>query len=209
MSIFRASKSEAVYFDMFIDFAQKAYEAAKSLDVLINDYTDVDAKVNGIIYYEQECDKLVHGIMRKLNSSFVTPLDREDIDHIGHVMDNVVDGIEAAAQCFTMYNVTQIRQEAKEMAALIVRCTADLLELMIELKRMKKSKTLQKIIIEINSIENEGDVIYRNALFNLFKHESVTTDIIKWKDMFELLENTIDACEDVANIVEGVVMKHA
>lgn len=209
MSIFRVSKNDAVYFDMFIEFAQKAYESAKSLDDLISDYTDIDNKVQKIICQEQDCDKLVHAIMRKLNSSFVTPLDREDIDHIGHVMDNVVDGIEAAAQCFTMYNVTQIKAEAKEMSALIVRCTAELLQLMIELKRMKKSKTLQKIIIEINSIENEGDDIYRNALYGLFVKGADAVEIIKWKDMFELLENTIDACEDVANIVEGVVMKHA
>jgi uncharacterized protein len=209
MSIFRVSKNESVYFDMFIEFAQKAYDAAKSLDELINDYTEIDGKVKGIICQEQDCDKLVHAIMRKLNSSFVTPLDREDIDHIGHVMDNVVDGIEAAAQCFTMYHVTEIKEEAKAMSALIVRCTAELLQLMVELKRMKKSKTLQKIIIEINSIENEGDDIYRNALYSLFMNGAPTTEIIKWKDMFELLENTIDACEDVANIVEGVVMKHA
>jgi predicted phosphate transport protein (TIGR00153 family) len=209
MSIFRVSKSEAVYFDMFIDFAQKAHEAAISLEDLINDYTDIETKVQRIVNQEQECDKLVHAIMRKLNSSFVTPLDREDIDHIGHVMDNVVDGIEAAAQCFTMYNVTQIKEEAKAMSALIVRCTAELLQLMIELKRMKKSKTLLKIIIEINSIEHEGDDVYRNALYGLFVKGADGVEIIKWKDMFELLENTIDACEDVANIVEGVVMKHA
>lgn len=209
MSIFRASKNDAVYFDMFIDFAQKAYDSAKSLDDLINDYTDIETKVKKIICQEQDCDKLVHAVMRKLNSSFVTPLDREDIDRIGHEMDNVVDGIEAAAQCFTMYNVTKIKEEAKAMSALIVRCTAELLQLMVELKRMKKSKTLQKIIIEINSIENEGDDIYRNALYGLFGQGADAVDIIKWKDMFELLENTIDACEDVANIVEGVVMKHA
>jgi uncharacterized protein len=209
MSIFRVSKSEAVYFDLFIDFASRAYESAQSLEELINDYTDIQTKVEKIQCQEHDCDKLVHEIMRKLNTSFVTPLDREDIESIGHVMDNVVDGIEAAAQCFTMYNVVAIKDEAKAMSALITRCTAELQMLMVELKRMKTSKTLQKLIIEINSIENEGDEIYRNALSALFKNESNAIDIIKWKDMYELLENTIDACEDVANIVEGVVMKHA
>lgn len=209
MSIFRVSKSEAVYFDLFIDFAGKAHVAAQKLEELINDYTDVDAKVEKISCQEHDCDKLVHEIMHKLNTSFVTPLDREDIDRIGHVMDNVVDGIEAAAQCFTMYNVTAIKDEAKAMSALITRCTAELQQLMLELKRMKKSKNLKKIIIEINSIENEGDEIYRNAINSLFLKEANAINIIKWKDMYELLENTIDACEDVANIVEGVVMKHA
>jgi uncharacterized protein len=209
MSIFRVSKSEAVYYDLFINFANKAYYAAQLLDELINDYTDIQTKVEKISCQEHECDKFVHEIMHKLNTSFVTPLDREDIERIGHVMDNVVDGIEAAAQCFTMYNVTTIKEEAKEMSKLIVRCTAELQMLMVELKRMKKSKTLQKLIIEINSIENEGDDIYRNALYALFQKEAEAKEIIKWKDMFELLENTIDACEDVANIVEGVVMKNA
>jgi uncharacterized protein Yka (UPF0111/DUF47 family) len=209
MSIFRVSRNESVYFDMFIDFSVKANEAAKLLEELIDDFTDVGSKVERINCKEHDCDILVHDIMRKLNSSFVTPLDREDIDRIGHVMDNVVDGIEAAAQCFTMYNVTAIKDDAKAMSALITRCTAGLMALMQELKRMKTSKTMHKIIIEINSYENEGDELYRNALNNLFLKESDPVDIIKWKDMFELLENTIDACEDVANIVEGVVMKHA
>ena len=209
MSIFRVSKAEAVYFDLFTQFADKAHESAVALETLVNNYTDVDTQVCGIREIEHDCDKLVHAIMSKLNKSFVTPLDREDIDHIAKFMDNVVDQVEAAAQCFSTYNVTVIREQAKDLSAVITKSTALLQLLFIELKRMKKSTTLHKHIIEINSLENEGDIIYRDALCDLFRNEKDPIEVIKWKDLYELLENATDACEDVANIVEGVVMKHA
>lgn len=209
MSIFRVSKSEAIYFDLFIQFAEKANKAALALDDLINNYTDVPKKVESIRVIEHDCDKLVHEIMHKLNTSFVTPLDREDIDRIGHVMDNVVDGIEEAAQSFSTYNVTVMRDEARAMSKKLLQCTVSLQDLMIELKNMRKSKRLKTLIIEINSIENEGDIVHSEALRKLFVSETNAVEIIKWKDLLALLENSIDACEDVANIVEGVVMKHA
>lgn len=208
MSIFRISKSEAVYFDLFIQFAEKANKAALALDDLVHNYMDVPRKVESIRDIEHECDMLVHEIMHKLNTSFVTPLDREDIDRIAHVMDNVVDGIEEAAQSFQTYCVTCVRDEARTMSKQILRSTASLQELMVELKNMRRSKRLKPIIIEINSIENEGDAVYREALRRMFMEETGAVEIIKWRNLFMILENSLDACEDVANIVEGVVMKH-
>jgi predicted phosphate transport protein (TIGR00153 family) len=209
MSIFRVSKKEAVFFDWFIEFAQLANKAAEALEDLIHDYTDVSEKIVIIEKYENQCDLLVHTILERLNASFITPIDREDIDRIAHELDDVVDNIEASAHRFRMYNVETVKEEAKTLGCLITLCTAELVQLMTELKRMTKSKSLQKKIIEINRIENEGDNVYRNAIRELFLCETNAVEIIKWKDMFQLLEDSLDACEDVANIIEGVVMKHA
>jgi uncharacterized protein Yka (UPF0111/DUF47 family) len=108
-----------------------------------------------------------------------------------------------------MFNVKDIKEEAITLATLNVKCTKELNDVMIELKNMKKSTSLKGKVIEINRIENEGDDIYRNAIAKLFVTEKDPVEIIKWKEIYEYLENTLDACEDVANIVEGVVMKHA
>lgn len=209
MSIMRVSKKEGIFFDWFIEFAQLANKAAEALEDLVHDYTDVSEKILIIEKYESECDLLVHNIFARLYTSFITPIDREDIDRIAHEMDDIVDNIEAAAHRFRMYNVSEIKDEAKALSCLITLCTSELVDLMVELKIMKKSKTLQKKIIEINRIENEGDNTYRAAIRELFLTGSDAVEIIKWKDMFEWLEDCIDACEDVANIIEGVVMKHA
>ena len=209
MSIFRMSAKEAVYFDLFIEFADKTHEAAKIFENMVYEYCDIHEKIMAIEKYEYECDQLVHTIMRKLNAAFITPIDREDIDRIAHEMDDIIDGIEAAAHRFRMYNVTEVRKEARVLAHLITDCAVQIQSLMHELKKMNKSKSLNQVAIEINRLENEGDRIYRDAIMELFLREKDPVEILKWKDMFELFESAIDACEDVANIVEGVVMKHA
>ncbi len=124
-------------------------------------------------------------------------------------MDNITDDIEATAHRFNMLNVRSIPGDAVKLAKLITTCTNEVKNLMIELKNMKKSKTLNNIIIEINRLENEGDEIFRSAIAKLFVTEKDAIEVIKWKEIYEYLENTLDDCEDVANIVEGVVMKHA
>ena len=124
-------------------------------------------------------------------------------------MDNITDAIESTAHRFKMFNIKAITEETKKLTRLIVMCTDELKGVMVELKYMKTSKLLPKKIIEVNRIENEGDAIYREAIASLFANEKSTIDVIIWKEIYEFLEKTLDACEDVANIVEGVVMKNA
>ncbi|MEL4106698.1 DUF47 family protein [Oscillospiraceae bacterium WX1] len=207
--MFRVTRKEEVFFTMFENTAEMACQAAKKLHDLISNYSDVDAKIDAIEKIEHECDILVHGIVDQLNKSFITPIDREDINEIAKELDNITDAIEDTAHRFRMFDIKAVTDDAKLLSALIVRCTEELKCVMSELKNMKTSKTLCEKIIEVNRIENEGDDIYRRVTADLFTSGLDALEIIKWKEIYEFLERSFDACEDVANIVEGIVTKHA
>jgi len=207
--MFRVTRKEEIFFDMFVSTADLACSAAAKLNDLINNFTDVDKKIDAIQEIEHNCDISVHDIVQQVNKSFITPIDREDINEIGKVLDNITDAIEDTAHRFRMFDIKSITEDAKKLSALIVVCTKELKNVMIELKHMKTSKLLCQHVIEVNRIENEGDILYRSAMSTLFTSGMDSLEIIKWKEIYEFLENSLDACEDVANIVEGVVMKHA
>ncbi len=207
--MFRITPKEEKFFDYFIETCEIICKAASLLDDLTTNYVNVNEKISNIEETEHACDSNVHKILNELNQSFITPIDREDIFTIAKELDNITDDIETAAHRFSMYNVKSVKPEAVTMTKLIVRATSELKKVMIEMKNMKKSKQLQNKIIEVNNVEDEADTIFRDAMANLFITEHDAVEVIKWKEIFELLENTIDACEDVANIVEGVVMKNA
>ena len=206
--MFLVSRKEEVFYDMFVEMSEFACLAATKLNDLINNYVDIDEKIAEIKTVEHECDQVYHRIMKQLNKSFVTPIDREDINLIARELDNITDTIEDAAHSFRMFNILTIKEEAKILSELIQKGTAELNTLMVELKNMKTSKLLAPKVIEVNRIENEGDDIYRSAMTSLFAGEMDALEVIKWKQIYEFLENSLDACEEVANTVEGVVMKN-
>ncbi|MDP4094190.1 MAG: DUF47 family protein [Bacillota bacterium] len=207
--MFRVTSREEIFFDLFVETANNVCRSADMLEELMINYVNVNEKIKAIEETEHECDQHVHDILKQLNRSFITPIDREDIYAIAKEMDNITDAIESTAHRFRMFNVTSIREDAKKIVALIVQSTKELTGVMSEMKDMKKSTALRKKIIEVNRIENEGDEIYRSAIAQLFVSEKDAIEVVKWKEIYEFLENTLDACEDVANLVEGVVMKHA
>lgn len=207
--MFRVTKKEEIFFDMFVETAEKSCKAARMLDELMNNYVNVKEKIGQIEAVEHECDQCVHNIMEQLNKSFITPIDREDINQIAKELDNITDAIEATAHRFNMFNVKSITEDAKKLSKLIVESTKELKGVMGELKQMKTSKELTPKIIEVNRIEDAGDDVYREAVTKLFSDGLDAVEVIKWKEIYELLEDTLDACEDVADIVEGIVMKHA
>jgi uncharacterized protein len=207
--MFKITRKEEVFFDMFVATTENSCKAAEMLVDLMKDYTDVNNKIKAIEDVEHEGDQYVHKILAQLNKSFITPIDREDVYLIAKELDNITDYLESTAHRFKMLNVETIREEAIKLAELALICTNELKDIMHELKVMKKSKTLKQKVIEVNRIENEGDEIYRSAMYKLFTFEKDAIEVIKWKEIYEYLENTLDACEDVANIVEGVVMKNA
>jgi len=207
--VFSLKKKEDVFYDLFDETIDRVEQAGIALNDLMNDYTDVVTKICALKDIEHECDGHIHRIMKALNSSFITPIDREDIYNIAKEMDNIVDTIEEAANSFDLFLVTEVRDEAKIMSKLILECIVELKVVVNEMRRMKKSKLLKDKIIEVNRIENEGDVIYRKAIKSLFESDTPALEVVKWKLIFEFLEDSIDSCENVANILEGVVMKHA
>lgn len=207
--MFTVSSKEERFYDLFVETVEYATASAELMVDLVTNYENVDEKVKAFEDIEHKCDAKVHEIMAQLNKSFITPIDREDIDLIAKSLDNIVDEMESTVHRFIMFNVSAIRPDVSDFAKLIVECTKELLNVMVELKKMKKSKTLKDKIIEVNRIENVGDTLFRKAMTNLFKSEKDAIEVIKWKEIYEYMEHTLDACEDVANLVEGVVMKNA
>ena len=205
----RVTKKEAVFFQLFAEMADKIIEAATALEELMTNYNDVPNKVKAIENLEHECDLHAHKILKQLNAAFVTPIDREDIYLITKELDNITDSIDEVAHRFIMYNVKSIKPDSIEIAKLITRAAKELKDLMNELVHLKISDTLKEKIIEVNRLENVGDDIFRSSVTKLFADETDALEVIKWKGIYSYLENALDACEEVADIVEGVVMKHA
>lgn len=200
---------EEKFFDLFEQSARVTYETAVMLKELLNDLSDREEKVKAIKEKEHEGDQFQHEILKQLNLSFITPFDREDIYNIAKKMDDIVDFADATACRFVIFNISETNEYANKMGDLIVECSKEIIKLMEQLRIMRKSKSLKEIIIEVNRLEEEGDAIFRDALTALFTKDKDVISVIKWREIYDHFENTLDACEDVANIVEGVVMKNA
>lgn len=207
--MFSLSPRNEKFFDMFIEFSELVVETSNLLVNFANDFTDVEERFKIIKNYEHEGDMIVHKIFQQVNDSFITPIDREDIYLIVKAIDDILDFIEITASRFVMFNIPKVNQNVVDMCDLMVKACLEINKLMNEFKNMKKSKKLLEAIIEINRIEDEGDILFRKAVRELFDGNTSAVEIIIWKEIYEELENVLDACEDVANIVEGIVMKHA
>lgn len=207
--MFKTTHKDLIFFDLFSVVMEDTCKAGHLLQELFETYTDVDDKIGAIEKLEHSCDHTVHDVMEHLNRAFVTPIDREDIFIIAKELDNIIDDIEETAQSLRLFGITQIRPDTTKMAQLIVQGTRELSAVVGELKHLKTSKTIQPKIIEVNHIENMGDDVYNALIHNLFLHESNPIEIIKWKEIVENLESALDDCENVANLIEGVVSKNA
>jgi len=207
--MFRITAKESQFFDVLIETTRISHEAAKKLSELVHSKSHFGSTVKEIEEIEHKGDFQVHSMLELLTKTFITPLDREDIFLIAREIDDITDLILSAAHLFQMINIRKVRDEAKKMAHCIVSCTSELIVLMEELKKQTKGKDLQKKVVEINRLENEGDRIYRGAVQWLFSKEKNAIEVIRWKEFYGSLEEVIDACENIANLVSGVVMKHA
>ena len=207
--MFGSKKSESVFFDLFNEAAEKLIEAGDVFYDLVENYQDVEKKVAKVKDIETACDVQTHKMLKKLNESFVTPFDREDIYNLSRSMDDIVDCLEEVANIFIVFDIKTLRPEALEMAKLIKRAVKELAVMFEHLDKLKTSKIVMEQIIEVNNIENEGDVLYREALKKLFREEKDPIELIKWKHVLEKLEDSLDSCENVANLAEGAVMKYA
>jgi predicted phosphate transport protein (TIGR00153 family) len=192
------------FFRMFSEQAANLDAAAQLLVKFMND-GDRQSIAAAILEHEHVGDKIVHDIVRRLNKSFITPIDREDIYDLVATADEVLDSIEEVTGKVFIYRVTEITSFARRQAEVIAKATPILRACM---DNLEKPKGLDERIIAVNSLENDGDRIEREALASLFEGGTECTDIIKWKDIYETLECAIDECEHVANVIESIVLKH-
>lgn len=202
-------KKEDLFFLMFQDFAKALEEMGDELYNIISNYHNVERSIADMKMSESECDVKSHAILNELNESFITPFDREDIFSIANQMDDLADYMEDAASKLLIYDVTSLKDDAVEMAKLIDDATTEVRKLFGTLPYSKKNDEAFDAIIEINRLENLGDDVFRRALVKLFRNETNAIELIKWKDIYENLEDTLDACEHLADTVRGILVKNA
>lgn len=154
-------------------------------------------------------DTYTHDLMVELSSNFITPFDREDIHSLASAMDNVADYIDACAKRIELYHIDEITEPMKELADLLTKATAELKVAIMELKNMKNVVRVKEALIRVNSIENQSDMIYNYAIAELFKTEKDAIKLIKYREILEHLENAIDRCEDVGDVIESILVKNS
>jgi uncharacterized protein len=194
------------FFDLFEQAGGNVLRAAALLDEMLRDFPERNELARDILVCEQEGDRITHDILQRLNQTFVTPLDREDIHVLAAALDDVVDYTEEVADYLGLYQIEAPMAQAQELAAVLHRAARQIAEAM---PRLRGFKDLSHYTVEINRLENDGDRITREALASLFDNGIDPMVVIRWKDIFERLEDAIDATEHVANILEGVVIKNS
>ena len=216
---------EYSFFDFFEEHASKCIEGARLLNYMfqyiMKDYPDF-SKISseGTVFaskrlageikeIEHEGDRITHHTLEVLHKTFITPLDREEIHTLISGLDDILDNIDATAHRFALYEITGITPEAQEMGEIILCATDQVLRAIQELRTLKNPKEILKICVEIKRLEGEGDDALRKAMARLFRESTDAIYVIKWKEIYEFLEECIDACEDVANIVEGIILEHS
>ena len=197
------------FFDLFEEGAANLLKTARVFCDLVGSWEDVEARVREITDLEHAGDDITHRIMSNLHSTFFTPLDREDIAALCQSLDDVVDFIKAAADAMLVYRIGHPTASALELANIIVDGALEIERAMPNLRRRSALKRMLPCCVELNRLENEGDRVQRQALVDLFDHGAEITDIIKWREIYEHMESATDRCEDVANVLEGVALKHA
>ena len=209
MARFRIIPRETKFYDLFEKSAGNLVVAAGKLTDLFDNYEDVEAKVKRIKDLEHEGDSITHEIMKSLHRTFVTPIDREDIAFLANSLDDVMDFIEAAARTAFLYKITQPTEAARALAAVVLKITYKLNDVMPLLRRRDQFEQILEQCVEINSLENEADDVHHAALAELFDNTKDVREIIKWREIYEHLESATDRGEDVANALEAIVLKHA
>jgi predicted phosphate transport protein (TIGR00153 family) len=197
------------FYDLFEQETANLVVAAEKLVDLFNNYENVEAKAKELKDLEHRGDVITHQIIARVHRSFVTPIDREDITLLAHSLDDVMDFIEAAGRTAVLYRIAKPTERARELARIVVKMARKLNEVMPQLRHRGEFKWILKQCVEINTLENEADDVHHAALAELF--EVCRTDaceVIKWREIYQHLEDATDRGEDVANVLEGVVLKY-
>ena len=195
---------EESFFEMFNELAENIDAGAKAMVELLENFTNVTVQVEIIKSLEHKGDSLTHAMMKRLDQTFITPIDREDIHELSSKIDDVLDLTDAAASRLVTYRVESIRSGVADLAKVLQQATA---EIVAAVKVLEKQKFILDHCIEVHRLENEGDRLSRALIAQLFDEEKDPVQIIKWKEIIEVLETAIDKCEDVANVMESVVIK--
>jgi uncharacterized protein len=194
------------FFDLFEEAATNTVRAADLLDQMLRNYPEKADLARDILICEQEGDRITHDVIQRLNNTFVTPIDREDILLLASALDDIIDLTEEVADYLGLYKIEAPMEQAQRLAHILLQSTRQIAEAM---PRMRDFRDINHYTVEVNRLENDGDRIVREAVASLFEGGIDPRVVIRWKDLFERLEEAIDACETVANVLEGIVIKNA
>jgi predicted phosphate transport protein (TIGR00153 family) len=200
---------ETSFFDFFDRHAAKTVEGAKQFLELASGSIDIPSAAKRIKEIEHETDVITHHCVEALHKTFITPIERDDIYRLITRMDDIMDFVEAASERVALYDIKIMTPESKALGAVLVRATEEVQRACRGLRDLRNGEAIIRSCIEINRMENEADDILRATVAKLFREEQDPITVIKWKEIYENLENATDRCEDVANIIEGVVLEHA
>lgn len=197
------------FFDYFEELANKIEEGGRLFLEMTESHNYSEEKITKLKEIEHEADVITHRTYERMHKTFLTPLDREDIYALVNKMDSILDTIEATAVRIYLYKVKKPDDEIIKQVKVLNEAIKKVKSIVHAMRDMKNAKMILEGCVEINTLENAGDVILRTIIADLFVKEKDAIELIKWKEIFELIEEALDVCEDVSNIVEGIVLKHA
>jgi predicted phosphate transport protein (TIGR00153 family) len=200
---------EQKFFELFEESAQNIVKASQALKEMLDTWQFIDSRVAEITEMEHQGDTITHQIISLLHRTFVTPFDREDVALLAHTMDDILDFVHSAADAMFIYKVDSATNRAKELADIIVKGATEVDMAVRGLRRRSELKNIMERCVEINRLENMADRVFRAAMAELFENTTDITQLIKWREIYEHMEAATDRCEDVANVLEGVALKHA
>jgi hypothetical protein len=202
---------EKEFFTLFEKQAQKLFEVSKILDEILNNFSDRQKIADEFSNLEHSADEITHRLIEKLNKTFITPFDREDIHFLAHEIDDIIDLTEAAVGKMLLYKIESLTPELKEQIRTLKNAIILISELTKSLNNLNELRKQSWKFVEVNHLENQGDKLLREALNNLINGSSLNAvfDFIRWKEVYESLEEAIDKCEDVANIIESILIKNS
>ena len=207
--MFSLLPKDDVFFDLFEKASANACLAARQLHEFFERYDDIEGRMRRIKELEHVGDELTHEVIDRLNSSFITPLDREDIHELVCRLDDIVDRIDTATDRVCLFKFERPMEEARQLARCLERSTALIREMIPLLRNMRSPEEVRVRVREVHRLETEADGIERQALVRLFENQPDPIYVIKWKNIIEVLESATDKCEDVSNVIEGIVLKNA
>jgi predicted phosphate transport protein (TIGR00153 family) len=205
----RVRHIENQFYDKFIELSSEVAASSDVYAAICKDWPAQKSRIPEVKDYEVRCDAIMRETLTLLENSFITPFDREDINHLVRELDHIADGMDNVSARFDLYDIDRMRPEAVQMAELILRASRELSDLFDHFENFKKDPTVREKMHTVGTIEDEGDTVSRQGLANIFREHNDAVEVLKWKSLLDTMESTVDSCKGVANVVRSVLMKNA
>jgi len=206
MKFFQSNREK--YYDLFEELADKLEEGVKLFTEIIGNYEYSEYKVGKLKEIEHEADHITHQVYKRMHRMCLTPMDREDIYLLANKMDSVLDEIESAAVRMYLYRMKEPAKELVQITAILKEAIAKIRKIIFSVRKKQDAALILQLCVEINTLENEADQLFRSAMVRLFEEEKDAIELIKVKDIIGRIETAVDNCEDVSNVIEGIVLKY-